>query len=133
MKGFGLRHRPHFNSNSHFNSHILCVREQGLELSNIYLILLEIHKDFMIRNKKMAGISIGKNRLVVAVATRFMGLGWCFFLLACQNGPKIYADSELFIPGDFEAMVVVDSLKGKAREIRGERQWRCLCQAAVFF
>ena len=43
--------------------------------------------------------------------------GLCFFLLSCEQEQRIYSTGGLYIPDEFEAVVVVDSLKGKAREI----------------
>ena len=34
-------------------------------------------------------------------------------------------------PGGFEAVVVVDSLKGAARHLRCKYQWRYLCKVAL--
>ena len=45
----------------------------------------------------------------------------CLFLMGCNEvpnkAPGSYSTGGLFIPDDFEAVVVVDSLEGKAREI----------------
>ena len=59
-----------------------------------------------------------KNRLSHDGIFRTMVLGLCLFIVACnQSSKEGYSTGGLFIPDEFEAVVVVDSLKGKAREI----------------